>query len=312
MSRGSTGQTVAIVGAGVIGLSWARLAREHGWTVAITDPRPDLAEIVAAEFGDDPSVRAADSLADAVRDADLVQENGPERLAIKQELFAEIGAAAPANAILATSSSSITASEIAVDLDADVAARLLVGHPFNPPELMPLVEVLPGTRTAPDTTERAVAHYRELRREPVVIAKELPGFVANRLQGAISREARYLVQQGVVSPADLDTILQNSLGLRWATIGLFEGNVLGGGPGGIRHLLAGVGAQTGGIEPGVPATDPASMERLVTAVEDTYGTGDAVYEELRARRDRRTRAVLAALEADDGGASAPSPADAPA
>ncbi|MBE7163345.1 MAG: hydroxylacyl-CoA dehydrogenase [Williamsia herbipolensis] len=292
---------MAIVGAGVIGLSWARLASEHGWTVAITDPRPDLAEIVAAEHGEDPGVRVTGDLADAVRDADLVQENGPERLLIKQQLFAEIGAAAPADAVLATSSSSITASEIAADLEADLAARLLVGHPFNPPELMPLVEVLPGARTAPATTDRAVALYRDLHREPVVIAKELPGFVANRLQGAISREARYLVQQGVVSPGDLDTILRNSLGLRWATIGLFEGNVLGGGPGGIRHLIEGVGAQTGGIEFGVPATDPESMERLVSAVEDTYGTGDAVYEALRARRDRRTRAVLAALADEDDG-----------
>ncbi|MGJ0119530.1 3-hydroxyacyl-CoA dehydrogenase NAD-binding domain-containing protein [Williamsia sp. MIQD14] len=292
--------TLAIVGAGVIGISWARLAREHGWTVTITDPRPDLADIVTAEFGDDEKVRATDDLADAVRDADIVQENGPERLPIKQQLFAEIGAAAPANAVLATSSSSITSSEIGVDLDADVAARLLVGHPFNPPELMPLVEVLPGERTAPATTDRAVELYRALDREPVVIRRELPGFVANRLQAAISREARYLVQEGVVSPADLDTILQNSLGLRWATIGLFEGNVLGGGPGGIAQLLAGVGAQTGGIEPGVPATDPASMRRLVDAVEETYGSGEEVYETLARRRDRRTRAVLAALAAVDG------------
>lgn len=147
---------VAIVGAGVIGLSWARLAREHGWTV---------------------------------RDADLVQENGPERLPVKQQLFAEIGAAAPADAVLATSSSSITASEIVADLDAGVAERLLVGHPFDPPELMPLVEVLPGARTASATTDRAVELYRALDREPVGIAKELPGFVANRLQRAISREA---------------------------------------------------------------------------------------------------------------------------
>ncbi|WP_344017498.1 3-hydroxyacyl-CoA dehydrogenase NAD-binding domain-containing protein, partial [Williamsia serinedens] len=256
MSRRENRPTMAIVGAGVIGLSWARLAREHGWAVAITDPRPDLAEIVAGEFGEDPEVRVTGDLADAVRDADLVQENGPERLPIKQQLFAEIGAAAPAGAVLATSSSSITASEIASDLEADVAARLLVGHPFNPPELMPLVEVLPGARTASATTDRAVALYRDLHREPVVIAKELPGFVANRLQGAVSREARYLVQQGVVSPGDLDTILRNSLGLRWATIGLFEGNVLGGGPGGIRHLIEGVGAQTGSIEFGTPATDP--------------------------------------------------------
>ncbi|MBE7162984.1 MAG: hydroxylacyl-CoA dehydrogenase [Williamsia herbipolensis] len=292
---------MAIVGAGVIGLSWARLAREHGWTVVITDPRPDLAEIVAADFGEDPEVRVTGDLADAVRGADLVQENGPERLPVKQQLFAEIGEAAPKNAVLATSSSSITASEIASDLDVDVAERLLVGHPFNPPELMPLVEVLPGARTASTTTDRAVELYRALDREPVVIAKELPGFVANRLQGTISREARYLVQQGVVSPGDLDIILRNSLGLRWATIGLFEGNVLGGGPGGIRHLIEGVGAQTGGIEFGVPATDPESMERLISAVEDTYGTGDAVYEALRARRDRRTRAVLAALADEDDG-----------
>ncbi|MGZ8178119.1 3-hydroxyacyl-CoA dehydrogenase NAD-binding domain-containing protein [Williamsia sp. SKLECPSW1] len=290
---------VAIVGAGVIGISWARLARDHGWTVTITDPRPDLHDIVTAAFGDDENVRATADLAEGVHDADIVQENGPERLPVKQQLFTEIGAAAPANAVLATSSSSITASEIAADLDDDVAARLIVGHPFNPPELMPLVEVLPGSRTVASTTERAVELYRGLGREPVVVATEMPGFVANRLQAAISREARYLVQQGVVSPADLDTILQNSLGLRWATIGLFEGNVLGGGPGGIRHLLAGVGAQTGGIEPGVPATDPASMERLVDAVESTYGTGEDVYESLRTRRDRRTRAVLAALADDD-------------
>lgn len=299
MSRGNPTRTMAIVGAGVIGLSWARLAREHGWTVAITDPRPDLADIVAAEVGDDAQIRVTSDLADAVRDADLVQENGPERLPVKQHLFAEIGAAAPADAVLATSSSSITASEIAADLDADVAARLLVGHPFNPPELMPLVEVLPGTRTASTTTDRAVELYRALDREPVVIAKEMPGFVANRLQGAISREARYLVQQGVVSPADLDTILRNSLGLRWATIGLFEGNVLGGGPGGIRHLIEGVGAQTGGIEFGTPATDPASMEALIESVEDTYGSGQEVYDALAARRDRRTRAVLAALATED-------------
>ncbi|SIR98962.1 3-hydroxyacyl-CoA dehydrogenase NAD-binding domain-containing protein [Williamsia sterculiae] len=291
--------TVAVVGAGVIGLSWARLAREHGWTVVVTDPRPDVAELVSSSVGEGADVRVTPDLSDAVRAADLVQENGPERLTVKQQLFTEIGAAAPAQAILATSSSSITASEIADGLTDGVAERLLVGHPFNPPELMPLVEVVPGRRTSPATTDAAVALYRQLGREPVVVGKEIPGFVANRLQGAISREARFLVQSQVVSPADLDTILRNSLGLRWATIGLFEGNVLGGGPGGIRHLFAGVGAQTGGIEPGVPATDAEAVERLITQVEATYGTGPDVYEALRVRRDRRTRAVLDALAADD-------------
>ncbi|RDI53071.1 3-hydroxyacyl-CoA dehydrogenase NAD-binding domain-containing protein [Nocardia mexicana] len=286
-------RTIAVVGAGVIGLSWARLARDHGWRVVITDPRPDLAEVVAAEVGTDPSVSYTSVLADAVAEADLVQENGPERLPLKREIFTEILKAAPAEAIPATSSSSITASLIAEGLDG--GERIVVGHPFNPPELMPLVEVLPGERTAPDVVSRAVRLYTELGRVPVVIHRELPGFVANRLQTAVSREAQYLVQQGVVGVRELDTILQNSLGLRWATIGLFEGNVLGGGPGGARHLYAGVGAQTGKIELGVPSADPAVRERMIENIEAAYGTGADAYERLAERRDRRTRAVLTAL-----------------
>ncbi|MFD4366966.1 3-hydroxyacyl-CoA dehydrogenase NAD-binding domain-containing protein [Rhodococcus sp. NPDC058521] len=287
-------RTIAIVGAGVIGLSWARLAREHGWDVVITDPRPDL-ENVVAEFADDEHVRATSDLAEAVADADLVQENGPERLDVKKSLFAEIVQAAKPDAVLATSSSSISATLIATELEDP--ARVVVGHPFNPPELMPLVEVLPGERTAPEAVDRAVELYEALGRVPVVIRKELPGFVANRLQMALSREARYLVEQGVVSAEQLDTILQNSLGLRWATTGLFEGNVLGGGPGGIRHLFAGVGAETGKIEFGVPSTDPEVVENLFEQVEDTYGVGPEAYERLRDKRDHRTRAVLKALRA---------------
>ncbi|MBS4103033.1 3-hydroxyacyl-CoA dehydrogenase NAD-binding domain-containing protein, partial [Tsukamurella paurometabola] len=212
---------IAIIGAGVIGLSWAELARAHGWRVSFTDPRPDLAELVAKEFPGDAQVEVAADLAAAVADADLVQENGPERLPIKQELFAQIVAAAPAGAVLATSSSSIPATPIAADLDDP--SRVIVGHPFNPPALMPLVEVVPGERTSEETVQRAVALYRDLGRAPVVLRKEIQGFVANRLQVAISREARYLVENGVVTVEDLDVALSNSLGLRWAATGLFEG-----------------------------------------------------------------------------------------
>ncbi|MDJ0394877.1 3-hydroxyacyl-CoA dehydrogenase NAD-binding domain-containing protein [Rhodococcus sp. G-MC3] len=285
-------KTIAVVGAGVIGLSWARLARENDWQVVIYDPREDLDEVVS-EFANDPQVRATGVLADAVAGADLVQENGPERLEVKRKIFAEILVAADPTAVLATSSSSISATSIAAELDD--ASRVVVGHPFNPPELMPLVEVLPGEQTTQEATDRAVELYKELGRVPVVIHKELPGFVANRLQTALSREARYLVQQGVVSAAELDTILQNSLGLRWATIGLFESNVLGGGPGGIRHLFAGVGAETGKIELGVPSADPDVIEDMLEHVESTYGTGNEAFERLREKRDQRTRAVLTAL-----------------
>ena len=287
-------KTIAIVGAGVIGLSWARLALDKGWNVVIYDPRDDLDDIVAAEFGGRAHVRAASDLVDAVSGADLVQENGPERLAVKRELFTEILAAAKPEAVLATSSSSITATLIAEGLNDPT--RVVVGHPFNPPELMPLVEVVPGEQTSSAVTEGAVALYKELGRVPVVIHKELPGFVANRLQTALSREAQYLVQQGVVSASELDTVLQNSLGLRWATIGLFEGNVLGGGPGGIRHLFAGVGAEVGKIALGKPSTDPAVVEGLLSQVEETYGVGAEAFERLRERRDRRTQAVLTALD----------------
>ncbi|RDI65071.1 3-hydroxyacyl-CoA dehydrogenase NAD-binding domain-containing protein [Nocardia pseudobrasiliensis] len=288
-------KTLAVIGAGVIGLSWAKLAREHDWDVTIYDPRDDIADVVAAELGDDPRIRVVADIAAAVAEADLVQENGPERLPIKQDLFARIVAHARPNAVLATSSSSITASLITEGLTG--ASRVLVGHPFNPPELMPLVEVVPGRDTEDDATKRAVELYEELGRVPVVIHGELPGFVANRLQGALSREAIYLVQQGVVSPADLDVIVRNSLGLRWATIGPFEGNVLGGGPGGIRHLYAGVGAETSKIEFGTPTADPEQMEKVISQVEQTYGTGPEAFARLRDKRDELTRAVLAALAA---------------
>jgi len=288
-------RAMAIIGAGVIGLSWARLARDHGWRVAITDPSPQLEEWVHAEFGaDDRLVSWSPDQDEVVHGVVLVQENGPERLPLKKQIFGALLKTAPADAVLATSSSSIGASLIAEDFDR--ADRIIVGHPFNPPALMPLVEVVPGNKTSDDTVTRAVGLYRELDRTPVVIRKELPGFVANRLQMAITREAQYLVETGVVGVGEFDTILQNSLGLRWATIGLFEGNVLGGGFGGARHLFAGVGAETGQIELGTPSHDPEVVEKLIDDIEAAYGVGEATYDRLVAKRDRRTIAVLDALK----------------
>lgn len=287
-------KTMAVVGAGVIGLSWARLARSHGWRVGITDPRDDLDAVVRAAFGaDDSDVFTSPTLADVVAEADLVQENGPERLAIKRELFGQFLESAPEHAVLATSSSSIGATLIADGLGA--GDRVIVGHPFNPPELMPLVEVVPGTQTSDSTLNAAVDLYRKLGRAPIVIRKEVPGFVANRLQVALTREAQYLVEEGVVSVTDLDTALQNSLGLRWAATGLFEGNTLGGGPEGARHLYEGLGAEVGKITMGTPSSDPQVIEKLIEDIDTAYGTGPENYERLLARRNERTRAVLAAL-----------------
>jgi ketoreductase RED1 len=300
-------KTAAIVGAGTIGLSWAALFAGHGLTVTITDPRPDLAEAVAealAEFsphlaaqgldvtGLANRVRITASLAEAVREADIVQENGPESVEFKKSLFAQLAELAPTRALLLSSSSAIPSSAFA----GDAADRILIGHPFNPPHVIPLVEVVPGTGTSEESVRRAVEFYRFVGRVPVVERKEMPGFVGNRLQNALSREAIYLVEQGVVSPAELDTVMTNSLGLRWATVGPFLGSHLGGGKGGYRHMAEHIGPGMKQMWAGLgqPSQDPESAEQLIEAVENAYGT--TTYADLADARDRKQIAILSALD----------------
>ncbi|MFH9247587.1 3-hydroxyacyl-CoA dehydrogenase NAD-binding domain-containing protein [Streptomyces lydicus] len=299
----------AVIGAGTIGLSWTALFAAHGLTVRVSDPRPDLAEAVAdalaqaapqlARQGLDVHglagrVHLAGDVPEAVRGADVVQENGPENTDFKRELFATLVREAPAHALLLSSSSAIPASAFTAGLDD--AGRILIGHPFNPPHLVPLVEVVPGERTSEDAVARAVEFYRSVGRVPVVERKEIPGFVGNRLQNALSREAIHLVEQGVVGPAELDTIVVNSLGLRWSTVGPFLGAHLGGGPGGYRHMAEHIGPSMRRMRDslGRPEQGPEETERLITAVEDAYGARS--YGELTQERDRRQLAVLAALD----------------
>ncbi|HEX4224484.1 MAG TPA: 3-hydroxyacyl-CoA dehydrogenase NAD-binding domain-containing protein [Pseudonocardiaceae bacterium] len=299
----------AVIGAGTIGLSWAALFAGHGITVRISDPRPDLADAVAealAEFtphlaqqgldvtGIADRVHIATDLADAVREADIVQENGPESLEFKQHLFAQLGELAPANALLLSSSSAIPSTAFAGELPN--ADRILIGHPFNPPHLVPLVEVVPGARTSERSISQAVEFYRSVGRVPVVERKEMPGFVGNRLQNALNREAIYLVEQGVVTPAELDTVMTNSLGLRWATVGPFLGSHLGGGKGGYRHMAEHIGPGMKKMWAGLgqPAQDKESTEKLIEAVENAYGT--TTYAELADARDRKQIAILSALD----------------
>ncbi|MDX2600755.1 3-hydroxyacyl-CoA dehydrogenase NAD-binding domain-containing protein [Streptomyces caniscabiei] len=305
-------RTAAVIGAGTIGLSWTALFAAHGLTVRVSDPRDDLAEAVAdalARYAPHLAARGLDvrGLADrvhlaadvteAVRDADVVQENGPERVGFKQDLFAAVVREAPAHALLLSSSSAIPATAFTGELTDEDAARVLIGHPFNPPHLLPLVEVVPGERTGEDAVQAALGFYTFLGRTPVVERKEIPGFVGNRLQNALSREAVHLVEQGVVTPEDLDRVVTNSLGPRWATVGPFLGAHLGGGPGGYRHLVAHIGASMRALEdaPGRrPAQTPDQQERLIEAVEKAYGS--STYSELAETRDRKQLAVLDALD----------------
>jgi 3-hydroxyacyl-CoA dehydrogenase, NAD binding domain/3-hydroxyacyl-CoA dehydrogenase, C-terminal domain len=165
-------------------------------------------------LGFDPEV------ASAVAGADVVQENGPERREVKQQLWSAIEAGAPPNALLASSSSGIPASVMGQAMRQP--GRLVIGHPFNPPHLVPLVEVVPSPGTDPEVVDAAVAFYRAMGKQPQVLSREIPGFVANRLQAALFREAVHLVAQGVVTEQELDAVVTSSTGMRWAVAGPFQ------------------------------------------------------------------------------------------
>ena len=172
----------------------------------------------------------------ALADADLVQENGPERQDFKIKLFADMDAATPEDSIIASSSSGLTMS--VMQSACKHPERCVTGHPFNPPHVIPLVEVVAGAKTSPETVEQAIAFYESIGKKPIHVRKEVVGHVANRLQAALYREVVYLIEQGVLDVADSDTAVCWGPGLRWGVMGpnlLFH---LGGGQGGMQHFLA--------------------------------------------------------------------------
>ena len=300
-------RSVAVIGAGTIGLSWATLFAAHGLRVRINDPRRDVEETVeqsvrqfAATLPGGP--RDAEELLGrmaieaelerAVDDVDAVQENGPEDIDLKRELFARIERAAPSRALILSSTSGLLPTDLGRDL-AD-PGRVIVGHPFNPPHVLPLVEVVPGERTDPATTQAAVDFYESLGKVPVVLRNEIGGFVANRLQSELFRETVNLVDQGVVTPEEVDKVVTESIGVRWATAGPFESYHLGGGPGGLRHLLEhlGPGMARRWKDLGQPELTPELVDRLSRASEERFK--DHTYEQLTETRDRKQLAVLEA------------------
>lgn len=243
---------VAVVGAGVIGASWSALFLSKGLDVVATDvagdARPKLEAFVAAawpaleQLGLAPGasqarLRFTGDLGDAVAGSDFVQENGPERIDVKKDLFRRLDQALPPDVIIASSSSGLTMTEIQSACERH-PERCVIAHPFNPPHLVPLVEIAGGGVTSADTVERAEAFYRGLGKHTIRLRKEMPGHVANRLQAALYREIVHLVAEGVVSVADADAAVAYGPGLRWAIMGpnlLFH---LGGGDGGMEHFFA--------------------------------------------------------------------------
>lgn len=254
MGSGSLSGTIAVVGTGVIGASWAAYFLAKGFDVAATDPAdsaekrlrtlvdgfwPALERVGLADGASRNRLRFDPDIRRAVESCSFVQENSPERVEVKRDLLAKISAAVPSDSLIATSSSGILISDIQ---DAAIyPERVVLGHPFNPPHLMPLVEVVGGRLTSEAAVEKALAFYRSIGKKPIHIRREVKGHLANRLQAALLREAFYLVEQGIASVEDVDTAIAHGPGLRWALLGPFLNLHLSGGAGGIAHVLEHLG-----------------------------------------------------------------------
>jgi 3-hydroxyacyl-CoA dehydrogenase len=222
-----------------------------------------------------------------------VQENGPEREDTKHALFATFDAHARPDVVLASSSSGLLPSVIARGAP-EHPERVLVGHPFNPPHLIPLVEVVPGERTSEEAVGTAMAFYAAVGKRPIRVRQEVPGHIANRLQAALWQEAYSLVERGVATVADIDTAISQGPGLRWAVLGPFLNQHLSGGPGGIAHILEHLGPPTEKWWRDLRAVTltPELVSTLVAGVADELSGVDP--DDLITRRDAVLKALLAA------------------
>jgi 3-hydroxyacyl-CoA dehydrogenase len=296
---------IAIVGTGVIGASWAALFLAHGLEVIATDPAPNaeenlheyvdnawraLEQLGLSSGASKERLSFTTKLSDALEGVDLVQENGPERPDFKIKLFADMDALTPETTILASSSSGIP---IGVSQSScKHPERCVIGHPFNPPHLIPLVEVVGSEKTSSATIERAIAFYTSIGKRPIHVRKEVVGHVANRLQAALYREVVYLIEQDVLSVSDADAAVSWGPGLRWGVMGpnlLFH---LAGGEGGIHHFMEHLAGPmtTWWKDLGNPEFTPDLKEKIVQGV--LAEAGDQSIDELAGARDRLLLGLL--------------------
>jgi carnitine 3-dehydrogenase len=273
---------VVVIGTGVIGASWCAFFLAKGLDVVATDIAPDakasldayikaawpaLEELGLSAGASLDRLTFTNSLDIALTDADLVQECGPERLDFKQDLYRHLDQILPPDVIIASSSSGLTMTGIQAKCERH-PERCVIGHPFNPPHIVPLVEVVGGTQTSEETITRAMAFYAALDKKPIRIFKALPGHVANRLQAALYKEMLYLIQQGVLSVEDADVAVSYGPGLRWGVMGQSLQWHLGGGVGGIGHFMDHLMVPLQGLMKDLrePTVDDALKQKVVAGV----------------------------------------------
>jgi carnitine 3-dehydrogenase len=291
-------RTVAVIGTGVIGGGWAAHFLRMGYDVVAWDPGPDAESRLTAlvdsswpalerlglrEDASRDRLRFAGSLAAALTDADFVQESSPEVLDAKIALLAEIDAVTRGDVVVASSTSGFMMSDMAAG--ATTPGRFVVGHPFNPPYLIPIVEIAGGRDTHPDTVTWAEAFYSLAGKVPLAMDREVPGFVGNRLQEALWREALHMIDSGQATVKQIDDSITYGPGLRWALMGPMLTFHLAGGQGGMAHMLDHFGPAL--LEPWTQLTAPELTTRLrdlvVSGVADAVG--DVSVRELEQQRD---------------------------
>ncbi|MGX1970870.1 3-hydroxyacyl-CoA dehydrogenase NAD-binding domain-containing protein [Streptomyces kronopolitis] len=298
---------VACIGAGVIGGGWAAHFLARGYDVTAWDPAPDAEEklrrLVAAAWpaleqmgtaeGAAPErLTVAGSLAEAVADADFVQESAPEKLELKRSLLAELTAATRPDVVIASSTSGYPMTDM--QTAAGDPGRLVVGHPFNPPYLIPLVEVVGGERTDRAAVDWASRFYKAAGKSVLTMDRELPGFIANRLQEALWREALHMVASGEATVEDIDASITEGPGLRWAFMGPCLTFALAGGEGGMAHMLDhfGPSLKSPWTRLEAPELDRALRDAMVEGC--AQAAGDRSYADLVAARDQGVIDVLRA------------------
>src|SRR5499427_5385608 len=309
---------IAIIGTGVIGASWTALFLAKGLQVVATDIAPN-AEAALRKFvetawpalkrlglssgASQSNLKFTAALAQAVGEVDLVQENGPERIDFKQKLYGQLDELLSPDVIVASSSSGLKMSDIQLGAKLH-PERCVIAHPFNPPHLIPLVEIVGGAKTSEETIRRATEFYASIGQRPVRLNKEMPGHVANRLQATLAREVYYLVSEGIVSAADVDTALSWGPGLRWGIMGNMMLNHLGGGPGGIEHFFQQFAGpmSTSWKALGSPVLTPELQKKLIDQVHAEVGSRSI--EDLEAERDEILLGLLE-LRSKQPGTAAP-------
>jgi 3-hydroxyacyl-CoA dehydrogenase len=298
---------VGVIGAGTIGASWTAYFLSRGLEVVASDPSPGAPDLIrrmvedawpilqrlgATPDADPARWRFEADPARAAAGCDFIQENAPERYEVKQPLLRTISAVLPADVVIASSSSGLLASRLSEGMTHP--ARLVIGHPFNPPHMIPLVEVVGGTTASPEAVEAAMEFYRQIGKHPILLRKEVPGHLANRLQAALWREAVHLVAEGVASVADVDAAISEGPGLRWALMGPHATFHLAGGEGGyahfMHHLMPAVTSWWSSL--GNPQVTPELQRALIEGVQAEVG--GASVQDLARRRDAALTRLLEA------------------